>query len=385
MSIYGHLDLVGLVNISQTDTRNYSLAMVLFRQKYGQRRFIINGRSFHSEGKFIDRGYIDLVNIDFAMIVVKLFGPLMPRISINYNRFNSTGAKLINEFVHKYCANTLLHLELQNCHGAELRQLKGPFAQVQVVELASGNFFTEDIRFNQMFPALRRLEIHSVVLSDFAFIEQNMRHLEHLKFKPTRSMDVNDFTKMLQLNPQLKSISTDVISIDSLRMLSNASPMLDQLELWNLEKLAEHVGADIHIPQLKKLKYGYKFFNNQNNERIPIKCLTLEDVELEGSLGRWVDVIVQSKNMKKLKVDIITDDQLKRIAEELPNMQDIIVPNINKNSIESFIEFIATAKNLRSVSVNEITHDARKAIVGRFVSQWSVQGGPKSLILSKNY
>lgn len=197
-------DLPGLVDAVRADSSINAMAQKVFRDHYEKSQFEISQKDQQYQ-KF--NNYVILGDFNFTLSVLQSFGHLIQNLRTNYDHFSALQSAEINNYINQYCAESLEHIEFTNCHGDELAQLQGPFPKVESVQFQFGYLKTAAIPFDAIFPAVRRMETGSMLFSDLNCFKHNFPHLKHFYFGVFLVQRLSDIETIMELNPQLTSIS----------------------------------------------------------------------------------------------------------------------------------------------------------------------------------
>lgn len=227
---------------------------------------------------------------------------------------------------------------------------------------------TEDVRFDEIFPSVRRLKLDSMVSTDPSFLEHNFTYLEHLELNMLRIRDNSKLARMLELNSHIRSISIYQCSLNLLAMINEKLTRLESPEVSHVDVFSIYRGEDIHFKHLKRftLKYGVEV-----NERIPLMMTNLEEFKYPGSIDRWFEIIMQNKHMKKLTIDNLNNVQLMRIVNELEELEEITMSYQSENSANDVVRFIETGKHLKKIVFHEVNFDIEQ-ITQQIGLEWKI-------------
>lgn len=334
------LELGALVNVSATQARIYAAAQSAFRTKYGSSTVEINNRGMNKDEQFAKRGnFTMLTNFDFTLKALRLFGHLISKLSINYMAFDASQREQINNYVNEYCAPSLEEIELAFCEGDELSQMERAFTRVHRVRFMSGDLNTENVKLNQLFPALRSLSMGSLRASDSKWMEDSFPHLESLEISSYRSTsDV-----VFRLNPQLRHISMFDCDLPFLSMLNEHVPQLESINSFTMKETPDFAGAPVHFEHLKKFKLGAEYSFALNLPKMPLVFENLTEFEMYGSLDNWFDSIAPSKQLKEITFADTTQAHLNRIKTAFPEVEKITIsfkddaeptPTVDESAVE---------------------------------------------------
>lgn len=367
LMIYKNFDLIKLANVAVTHPNNYAAAEILYREKYGKLRITISGYQMNFVYFHITAtNTIGLYDFDFTLTVLKLFGHLIPSLLIDYEAYTDKQRKQIDQHINEYCAKTLNYFEIGYCRGNEFANLPGPFTNVENVRFKFGVINSENIRFDKIFPNVRRLDLGSVLYTDSNCFEHNFTHLEYLDISRFHTGAHSKLAKTLEMNSHVPSILIYQCSLEFLKIVSEKVPNLKNLEISHFQHFSDYKGEDIHLHHLKNFTFLYP----DQFERIPLVLRSLENFYYIGSIDSWFDIIIQSKHIKKLTIGLLSNEQLMRIANELEELEEITTAYRSGNLTEEVLEFIKTGKSLKKVLFSATGYETQKTVEQRLGSEW---------------
>lgn len=368
-----------LPNIAVTHPNNYAAAEILYREKYGKVRIMISGRRindivYHN----IETNTFGLYDFNLTLTVLKLFGHLIPSLRIDYENYTDLEREQINQYINRYCAETVTNIEIGYCRGNEFANLTGPFKNTKNVYLKFGILNTRNVRFNEIFPNVSHLNLGGILYSDSCCFEHNFTQLEHLDINLFQRANHSKLAKILEINSHIRSISIYRCDVDFLKMINEKVPQLESLNILFFDDNYE--GEVVHLKDLKKLT----FESEHKFDRIPLRLESLEEFRNPGSFDSWFEIIIQNKHMKKLTISYLNYEQLMRIANELQELEEITTWYSSDNLPEEVVEFMETGKNLKRVLFSETNYATQRAVKQRFGDEWEVAVQTGKFVFLKN-
>lgn len=117
-----------------------------------------------------------------ATEIIKHIGPVINRIEVRNKYILKNESMIVNQFIDRYCAKSLIHLDLDSIKINTFETFTSPFNKLE--ELA----FSVDVEkvrvgtlpLNDLFPNLKRLHMKFHSYIDFKFINYAFSKLEHL-------------------------------------------------------------------------------------------------------------------------------------------------------------------------------------------------------------
>lgn len=210
--IFEQMDLDGLVNMAETNRNLAFFVTDVFRRKYSKKTIMIEEyfenlvvpkssgilpsrqRLFSPFGSSNNEAsgrisYVDSENeikihdVKLFVCTIRNFGSLIQRLKVVYNDAATVQSNKITKFINKYCADSLIELELNNCTDKVFKFMPKPFKileQLTFSHIFKVYYWEIVLPMNEQFPQLRRL---SFDLSDWggSYHYYTLPQLEHLK------------------------------------------------------------------------------------------------------------------------------------------------------------------------------------------------------------
>lgn len=370
LDIYEQFELPDLVNISKTHPRNQEAADIVFRNKYSNGLITITGQHIPNVKIIVHSQGITFYGMEITLQILQAFGHLMTKLQIQYRYINEEDRKKVNDYITKFCGQTLSYIDLVDCNGDELDSLTGPFTELSELRFQSGFLNTERVRLDQVFPAMRTLYQGSMSFSNLTCFEYNFAHLEQYDIVTHQDDYPPSMAKLIKKNPQLKRSSLFNGDMELLKLFNENVPKLERFEVEFFDDFhALSADESIRFENLRKLRFGHIF------RRLPVDCIPLEFAALEefehkGQLKEWFDVIKRATTLKILTIGGISSGQLKEIGEHLPILETFTVSYVSEKRPENVISFMRNGEHLKKVSFGHIDAKTREAISEQLSSEW---------------
>lgn len=352
LDIYEDLDLRNLANVAKTHPYNWNAAEIIFNHKHSIETFDINGTIvFNGE---LEEKSVNTHEFNSILNSLEMFGHLITKLKLDYSFFDDQQSEIINKHICKYVANTLNRIELIQFTGESLAGLE-PLKNVEIVNLAKGNVSSDGVNFSELFPSVRDLDIACMIRPKYGNFQHHFPHLETIKMEIFIDTDSPEFEQRLRLNPQLRKLWLMHYNWQNLKMISKLLPNLEYLELLFMEVSSDYDDGDIHFENLKFLSiHAYAEYL----DRSPIIVSSLEEIKCMASSDRCYDIIMQNKNLKKIKTVKLDGTQLYQIATELPNLEELLMDNkLEIDDVAGVVRFLQTCKKLKKFLFWNWTHD----------------------------
>lgn len=341
------------------------MSEIYFREKFAEQVFEISG----------DRNIIDFECLFVVLEALQIFGHLISKLRINYVGFDADQIRKINTHVNDYCAKSLIHLEIDLSDAEKLSSLKGPFANVKFLELRYGFLKYNESNFDEMFPAVRHLDLGLMARVSGCF-EHHFRHLEFLNTKAGWSST----EKLLLLNRQLKHLKLFDGHWDLVRKISEKLTMLESLDLRQFNDRSVAPENLISFENVKSFKFEYATEADEDLPtpayetygKIPLTFDHLEEIECFEPLDQWFDVIIRNRNLKKITTGALNDEQICRISEEITQLEELSTDYKGDDSARTIVSIIKRLRNLTIARFRKCDFDKEK-VIKQLGSEWKLQ------------
>lgn len=362
LNTFSDFNVSDFIKFVATHSQNRVAAEIVFKHKFIGEKYEIDGSLFKNG------------SIEETLNVLEFFGHLITKLKIDYEYINTNQSAKLNRCLNECCAHLLHDIELSHCDDEKLIRLHGPFTKVESITLQFGNLRNDSMEFEKIFPAVRKLDLSEMFYTLPGCFERPFLHLESLKMEFWNGLypqTLPVLEKRLQLNPQLKHITFGHSNWNILRMLSKYVPMVQSVELNHFHDKSTFEGEDIQFDHMKVFKINIKC--EIHAEKIPIVFGNLEEIECYEPLEKWIHIIENNKNLKKMHVDQLNDKQLIKISEELTHLEEITT-HFKALPVASVVRFLQQNKELRAALFNGIDNETRNKILKR-AKAWKIANG----------
>lgn len=377
-------DLGDLVKVACLHPQTHAAAEIAFKDKYQSFKIQIgeSAYSLRMPPLSVYKDTIILYSSDFTLDTVRLFGQLFSKLRVDDRFLLAQKKQQIYEFIGNYCASTLEHIEFGYCEDSFFKYLQRPFKNIKSVKFSNANF-TELPRLNKIFPTVRQLVVGSVCSGHLNCFPYNFPQLTDLSIDTLFLRTQLNVREMLRMNPQLKRVTVNLCNMELLRILSENVPMLEQLKIDGYT--TEKVTMKVHFEHLKRFtsKRVYDYGSSGLRE-VPFVFTTLEEFQFPGSMDPWMDVIVQNKALKKINIQDISGEQLVRLIEELPNLEEIMTWFNIARASDDIVHFLKGVKHLRKIGFRYLEPETRREFNDRFGADWFTTQEQRQFVLARN-
>lgn len=310
---------------------------------------------FHSTYK-AKPDYMEIYERTLCFDVLQNFGGFITKIVIDFDGLKSVDPfnKSIQSEVNKYCATSLIHLEMYNCREVLFNEEIHPFVEVQSVRFKNCRLDCSSNDLYRLFPVVNHLELLGCTFAYSECIEQSFNSLQHMAVQmKSGGFSMDNILPALCFNQQLSSLHL-VGNINSkfLHSISQLTPLLQCLHLQMLTYDFDD-GHTVHFDNVEQFIVtldGGPFIN------LPISFDHLTELEIivnHGIHEKFGEFI--GKNGKLTKLTIVApswnpielyDSDMTILTEKLTCLTDFTL-RYTTISIAAATNFIRKARMLR--------------------------------------
>lgn len=373
LMIYKNIDLSSLINVAKTHPYNHRAAGVIFKDKFANEKFVIDGLN-RGTADFVTK-YGNTFDLNVMLNALHQFSHLIKKLTIDYGPLNVKQSEKLNEYVSVCVADSLIEIELNGCHDHKLNGLRGPFKRVEFVHLRYGNIDSNGINFNEIFPVMRVFDVQSML----SMSQQSIEHyFINLKEMHTEYYLVNDLPRLkqrLQLNPQLERLSVFKTNWNGLRMISENAPTLEWLDVNLFENLKSSFDFQVENIRFPNIKV-FRMFDYMPSamERVPLVFGNLEEITCNQPIDKWLQIILQNKQLKRINCCEVNGEHLQQITGELANLEEFRAKynTVGNDSIEKLVRFIENSNRLQTVIFSNMDMKYCDEIGKRLQHKWKI-------------
>lgn len=253
--IFKDLGLGDLLNVVHSSKCFKRAADLVFKNKYQKSCLSLN-RIRNPDDKPIEilsQNHICVYDALINFRLLRCFGHLISDLAIHYD--DSHLIKL-DQYVNKYCADSLNEIKLLNAKKEAMGHLTKPFTKVEKVFIICGQLDSDSIDFNTTFPEMRHLSICS-----YSHFDKHFPKLESLSISEPayECSDIlyrrRNVIEILRLNPQLGSLvllDSEILDKVFIRSISEHVPSVQYLEI-NYNTLRYYNVNVIHFRNVQHL------------------------------------------------------------------------------------------------------------------------------------
>lgn len=369
-----------MMNVIESDEQLLRATRWAYRFKYGKMEVQIAGLGFaRAKLLVIDpiKNTITSRSNQLSSKILKFFGQSISKLNIGYEYIkpNETKRK-INEFIGKYCSESLIQLHLWGCTGTELDEIAIPMPKLRRLSFTGGELKNMSKKLTTIFPSLTDLIIDGSVLDGKSFISHHFPNLKHLDVGfTTYGLSEMGIESGLAKNPQIQSLKLHMCPAKFFPIIKKYLPNLESLGLhWPTGNFSNYTEL-IDFKSVKSLSIV-----GVPSVRIPLvfDIEKLTEFELvmytDGLPELWLDFILEYKGIQNLNLGkiLIADYQLLRIGEELRDLREFTASGLQIVLSTTLVRFIESKNSLQKATFQRLDRFHRDALTERFQNEWNL-------------
>lgn len=383
--VLANLDMDRILALPSFGVRYHQFAEDVFKRKYSQKSFEIADPLLMDMNEI--REVNDIVYVkQFGEIlrVLKKFGHLITKLSIEYNQFPTLGGvnmAPIIKYINKYCADSLIEFSVTvtSDYMEFFDKMAKPFQNVEILSI-SGRFnklASANHDFAELFPSVTSLSLNYVQVFQQNSLDLNFQHLKQLNISfgqiDNSSFSQHHAEQLIRRNPPIHSMKLVRSDSNLLNVANEALPELESLELVGLV-----------IKENKRIVFeNVKLFTVVGDlgiipETIAFKSLTeFHWIGLPVCNDKWMDLVEQNPHLMRLsvKTSVINDPQLKKLSEMQLNLVDISLLLHSDVQDDTIVEFVRKNKHMKRI---QFAHkyslkSTADAIQNEFGNEWTIE------------
>lgn len=372
--------------MSQTISTFALFLVHMFRENYGGREIRImdidlskgNTDSGAIAPMVVYKEEIELFDFELSLDLLRNFGGEFKNLTIGNHNIDNEHSAIINQFISKYCFDSLIKLDLGEIKEKTFQQFTMPFKNLEDLAFTiykTDKISNETLPLNKLFPNLRRIKLQFSSEVNLIFFQYEFAQLEYIEIRSGAYM-WGSIEKFLRKNQQIKSIYilfTEDIHSNYLNDINELLPNLETLEIHN------DIKNVVHFENVKTLNLGLGL---NSIEKLSFSQLqALEMWYLLESFDTLKTFFRKNRDLRYLNMNSKWNDlkelEFFELTAELPELVDMTlsaVPTdwINIETIAKFIDVHSKLKKFRfcfSISNNEF----KVKLYQRFGNEWNIQ------------
>lgn len=360
-SIFRHLNIIDLLNVSDANKRLKQVTELEFCRKYRkcQVQFInifpnpiqsINAIDV-SEYKMVISG------LKTCLQLLRCFGEAISDIEIIYTNSKSEFREKIEIYLAEYCSETLHFLTILHCRASHLFDaIEKPLTSLLSLSLKGCNFGNK-LSLNKLFPKINNLYLHSNFYENPEILVDNYPFL--IIFS-TEGLDESKVKEIFRLNPQLEKLYIHSnYSPDLIRYANDHLPKLEHLSLYDLPNAFFQDNQNvIHLNNVAYFSHdsNFPYFASYSGDKMCSFPFSFSNLRkcciLNLSLNQnTLNSLAKIEDLKILKLKKWQDEgnfmkKLLKLPNLLKNVEELDLGDTGHVDIEFIIRFLRQSQSI---------------------------------------
>lgn len=307
--ILEHLDLDDLLGVAQSNEQLSTVAAAIFRLKYSHLQVSVYygfeipekpnglmnaasntiGRFFQQFGNFPKKkeysysissnpNILRLDNYDSIVEIFKHFGHVIKKLKIQCPKEQSANDKFMGNLISEYTSNSLLDVEFEFVNRKLLAHITKPLVNVATVRFYNGFFLRpERLCSNDLFPAVRSLELQAFGTDGLSYFKCHMPNLKHFSIRATVDIE-SSLGDVIMNNPQIRTIELNHDYPELIRMMSVHLPKLETLSSAHYNNLFSLLNGSIHFENVTKFELQSGSLENLHFPQLKALCIHYNNI-----------------------------------------------------------------------------------------------------------
>lgn len=401
--ILEQLDLPSLVNVAQVNAQFYYLTQNVFKRKFSHHIrvehlentpksmaniLIENTETFisHALGNherlpsksnvYSKYGEIDVIR-DYQLLLntLKYFGGVIQKFEMVRASLEPSVIKTICTYLDKYCASSLIQLNVGVTKEYWLDALKGPFKNLNEFTFDAGHEKvprrSKTVSVSEKFPNLRRLSLNNYHRKKSAiYLNGQLPQLEYLSIANVDQSD-NEFDKFLKENPSILSLEITGFPKNFISTIHRFLPNLENLTIGRhgFDGYIE-IDEPIHFENLNV--FHLRSYDPRTLTKISFSHLQELLMYYENDeVNKWIEFFKMNHTFTRFHIYEEThlddiDSKMLNLINELPeSVVDISIVSYSGLEPETIAQIIESRENLMKFQLTTVRELADIEAVSR--------------------
>lgn len=366
--IIKQLPPIDLVHLGQTNWYFYHFVKPeLRRERRIAKKAIVLAAPDHyhpdTYGDAYDYDYKEAENSIFVKNTVKVLNSYSHLIQ-NVYIIQCFHSEKVYHLIEDKLSDKISKLNLVSVHNF-LELITKPFKNVKSVSLIdySSDILMSQLNFSDLFPSMHKLLLKDIYLQNNSMILNNYPFLNDLFIAyETKISTINDdqIEQLIELNPQIKTLSMMFVSIESLRTIADKLPNLEEFELFGYnEQQFNDKNQNFHFENVK-IFTTTNYINGFIRYYMPNSITFSEKLEeftatMNFHDPQYIEFIENNPHLQRIHLIgeyFFTNDEILEITTIKLN---VIVMTINCNhevTTDTIVKFVGNNEQLIQLHLN---------------------------------
>lgn len=355
------MELNDLVDMARINAKFHSLAKNVFKRIYSHHIRITQLHSaprIFSQHKELDwkefDGILQINDYELTLNILHYFGDVIERFEIERDGTESMTLEALCMNLNKYCALSLVRLDLGMFKSDCLEILNGPFTNLEEFTFdTSYKMVTKTLSLGEKFPKLRRLTLTNWNRQNALIIlDGHLPHLEYLNIESSTGSERQAFDNFLKQNPTIRHIEVTGFPKDYIKTIHQLLPNLKHLTIGSGYTRGRcEIDDPIHFEHLKVLHY--RTYRPKSLTKISFSHLEELLIYYDSdSFNRWIEFFGMNQTFTRFYVHADFDAidfelNIQQIIDALPpSVVDITINCYSGLETETIARVVRSRDNL---------------------------------------
>lgn len=375
------LKLEDLLSLAETSRMFGPLTNQIFRRNYHDitiTRANVNVKNILYKYAANDHMKIlELSDIEMIVRILIRFEGAIKQLTIKTQNMDNLKSKMINRFVNRNVANTLIHLHLNIIKENTFEQFTNPFEAVEELsfDVDTKRVNIGDLPLNKCFPALRRLQLRLYSQADYRFLGCKFEQLVHLHVSvlPDAWTQKDQIEELFTKNSHIKSVELRFFPPDYVKLIGNLMPNIENLTLFEFDIGNDTVRFD-NVKSFTLHTSNPQSIENLKFQQLESLCISFSPARFES----WLTFFGNNQNIQQLELNKFFVEQslpLLELTANLHNLIDMTLASSNYINVETIKQFIQSHSRMMKFkfSTTEYKKEDKDRLRDEFEKEWTIK------------
>lgn len=371
-----------LINITNINEHFAALAIDSYRRRFSDYLIEFRDRPMYKNNQNTTETFDTFIMVygyELSLKTIEYFGNEIRSIRLTSNQNSQKSYGKFMESINKYCAESLLELQLWHIESDTLTHVTMPFEKVDnlLLKFDIPNLKTK-MQLNQMFPALRRFKLIVDRNLNDEFIDCEMPHLDQLilYFVPRHMQPIaqNKIESFLRKNTHVRDLALENCG----QFPVQANQLLPNIEILTLEdNFHEFSQRDLTPLRWENVKTLHLRSN-----RLPTSIAAPKLEEFHIAQKHHMDQLAlmnffeNHSFIQRLHVEYLAwvryNTELNAFTSRLPDLTEVYLKVAPFYRLEDLTNFIRSHRNLTIFQLDRIEIETKNALHETFDDEWHI-------------
>lgn len=274
-------------------------------------------------------------------------------------------------------------LNLNDLNEDTLKQFTVPLPEVEDLSISVVNVAevrAGPLHLNEVFVNVRRLSLNLDSSVDYSFLDFSYPNLLELNVKLSDySLEYKDqIFDLLEKNPQIRKFTPIYFPEDSVKMINDLLPNLEELTLQKLEIES----GTVQFKQLKHLTFLFCHRPRSVDKLVLPKIESLTMGYVPDMFNTWNTFFKNHQHLKRLQIGIFSNKPMDftfvKLISQLPNLNEIVIDGTPDINTETVIQITKYHKDLTKFEYKNLDNGQKivneKQILQEILgNEWNIQ------------